>query len=527
LKDAPLETVMHRLALDYDVSIIAPEALLGRQLTLDLKEQPPEVVVELLARLLDTEATLDSGVWILGARKPSDRVVIVRRVRGMVPENVSKVISAVGGDPQHLVVLDSGVVVLGGAPGVITRVNKVLSEVEGVERPLWAVQLHLVTLSSRDLSDLGLSVTPALSLAVNQAVGSSLVANSAALEGKLSAVLRASQTRASVHVVGQPVFLILDGGEASFNRQKQFPYRLRVTSGQTGQVQDSGVSYLSAGTTVGLKVREASASKLMVEMDIEISELGELVAEGLPTRDSRTHKSSAALEDGGCYLLTSFETNASRQTHGTLFNWGRTLDNSQEVLQVWACAVAVSGRLKNGGDDATNDGAATVRDGLGGGPGVGAALGAVSAPYSSGSSLTPWRFNSNSSPISRNVRFNSCSLALHSARSCSTRDSVIRIAEMYAGTSKQTTIMPNSGGRYLFMRSPCSAFSVSCSEASNVEATRVNLVGLLPAFSVPSSRRLTYSRLSRNERGWVDSRRKTSRDLAQRFQSREFFVAVV
>lgn len=341
-KSSRLEGILHRLANEYGVTVVAADELLDRSVTVEIYDQPPHVVLDLLARLVTADLSLDGDVWILGAGRPSDRSVLVRRVRGLEPGDVDKVLRVAGLENASLVSLESGLLVFAGRTDLVRRVATLLADIEAIDRPLWAIQLHLVTLSARDLSDLGMDVKPALDVAVGQAIGSADQLEPIRLEAQLRAVLRASQSRGSVSIIAQPVFLVLDGGQAEFKRQRRVPYRTRTVT-QSGAVQDSGVSFLSAGTTVSVKVRELSPSKVLLDCDIEVSELGELVADGLPASETRSHKAAGALQDGGCYLLTSIETGSDRSTESTWLSWGKQRDRSQEVLQVWARAVAVSG----------------------------------------------------------------------------------------------------------------------------------------------------------------------------------------
>lgn len=312
---------------------------------MEMEKQPKEVVLDAIALMLSTSATeISKGVWYIGKERATDRVSMVRRIRGVDSANITRLVNALGGDPGSIVDLDGGVMMFTGSTTTVRRIVQVLDEVETQQRPLWVVQLHLVTLSTRDLTDLGLDVSPALDLTVEQATGSlSSGISGVDLNAKLGAVLRASQRSSTVNIVGQPVFLLLDGGTAIFKRQKRIPYRVRTTT-QNGNVQDAGVDFIAAGTSVTCTLRELSPSSVLVNLNMEVSELAELTKEALPSIETRNHEAAGALENGGTYLLTSYEMQSGRQTGGNWLSMGFNREHLQEVLQVWARVQAVNGK---------------------------------------------------------------------------------------------------------------------------------------------------------------------------------------
>jgi hypothetical protein len=224
----------------------------------------------------------------------------------------------------------------------VARVAALLDRIEGTARPQWAIQLHLVTLSQRDILDLGLDTTPALDLAVSQAAGSSAGVSPVRLDASLRTVLRAAQDRSTVSVTAQPLFLLLDGERAEFTRGTSIPIPRRAVSDQ-GTVTTTGYEHVQVGTNVAVEIREQTADAVRLTLSVDLSDLVEVTVDGLPRTDRRSYNASCSVVSGGTYLVASIEIGENREGRGTWLHWGDRRDNSQEVLQVWARAMAVSG----------------------------------------------------------------------------------------------------------------------------------------------------------------------------------------
>lgn len=338
----PLWVLVEDLARQSGRTIVVEQTLISREVTVQLSGQSLRVALQTVARLLGVEVIERDGLYVLGTSKPMDRQVLVRRVRSLSAEEAQQAIQSVSGGGATATVYKDGLLIVSGMPDGIERVAGLLDQLDSRTRNQWAIQLHLVTMTARDLQDFGLDTTPALDLAVSQSAASAANIGQTRLNASLRTVLRAAQDRSSVSITAQPVFLMLDGEKAEFNRGTRIPIR-NFTTSANGNSQQSSITYVDVGTRVGLAINEVAADAVRLNVELELSDLVEVTSEGLPRTDRRSFSSPCVVKSGGTYLLTSVEIGTKRKARGTWLHGGKLADESQEILQVWARAVAVDG----------------------------------------------------------------------------------------------------------------------------------------------------------------------------------------
>lgn len=330
------------LARESGRPIVCDQALLEKRVTLDLKGQNLGEALSIIARLVRAECVEIDGLWFVGQLRASDKALLVRRVRGMTQGEVEQAVRTLVTEGGSLTTYKDGLLILAESAEVVRRVNELLNQIESNPRPQWAVQLYLVTLSQRDVLDLGLDTVPALDLAVSQAVGSVQQIEPVKLNASLRTVLQAANERSSVAITAQPLFLLLDGERAEFQRGTRIPIPQRTVSDQ-GTVTTTGFTFVESGTSVKVEIRELSARSVRLDCNLELSDLVEVTADGAPRSDVRSYHAAAAVESGGTYLLASIEIGRRRSGRGTWLHMGLVDDQSQEVLQVWARCQSVTG----------------------------------------------------------------------------------------------------------------------------------------------------------------------------------------
>jgi type II secretory pathway component GspD/PulD (secretin) len=319
--------------------------LLTRPVTLDVWDEDARTVAGLIARSLDVELAERDGVWIIGRQQPGDLVVMSRTVRGRSAAEIGEAVRTVTNSSGKIATYPDGLLVVVDSAESVARVATLLDQIEATQRPQWAVQFYLVTLSQRDVSDLGLDVTPAVDIAVAQAAGSAAGVPSAQLQASLRAVLRAAAERSSVAITAQPSFLLLDGESAEFNKATRIliPKTSINTPAGGGQQQVLDYESVNVGTIVKVKIREVAADALRLDASIELSDVVEINSQGIPRTDVRSWSGPCSVTSGGTYLLTSIEIGQKRRGRGSWLHAGWLDDDSQEVLQVWCRCEAVSG----------------------------------------------------------------------------------------------------------------------------------------------------------------------------------------
>lgn len=329
------------VAHNCDVSIVTDANLGQRQVALELKNQPLDQVLASIARHLGTNYHQASpSLYFLGATRPQDEAVLVRRVRGLKADQIQAAIRTVSSSVAVQAFPD-GLVVCSDLPETLSRVSDVLDQIEASRPGVWVVQLYLVTMSRDDMTDLGLDITPALDVALAYGVGSGGV-SSGHLDVGLSALLTAARERSTMGVTAEPLFYLIDGESSVFERATQIPIARRAVSDQ-GTVTVTGYDTFKAGTLVTVEIREVAGQAVRLTYQLELSSLRAVTSDGFPSSDRRTYNGVSHLQSGGVYLLGSIDLTEERQGRGTWLHTGISESNSAEVMQIWARAVAVQG----------------------------------------------------------------------------------------------------------------------------------------------------------------------------------------
>ncbi len=312
-----------------------------KQVTLELEEQPLDRVLGSLARHLGTNYHQASPtLYFIGATRPQDRSVLVRRVRGLGSDQISQAISTVGTDTK-IAVYPDGLIVVSGLPETLQRVSQVLDEIESSRPGVWVVQLYLVTMTRDDLTELGLDVTPALDVALTYGIGSQGI-SAGELNVGLSALLTAARSRSSMGITAEPLFYLIDGEQGHFERATTIPIAKRSVSDQ-GTVTTTGYQSFQAGTFVDVSLREMAGGAVRLEYDIELSILRSVTEDGFPSSDNRGYSGKSLCQSGGVYLLGAIDLTEDRTGRGTWLHSGVRESHSAEVMQIWARCVAVQG----------------------------------------------------------------------------------------------------------------------------------------------------------------------------------------
>jgi hypothetical protein len=309
----------------------------------EFKDQSVAQCLRIVARLVGKEVIRIGSLVIIGDGRASDRVTLVRRVRGYDASDISRVANAVLGGSTPVVFPD-GLFILSASLEDIRRVSDVFDQIENVTRGVWLVQLHLISLNKQELHELGMDVAPALSLAAGLAATNQAVTPTYRGEVAFQSTMRMAQDKGRGRIAAQPLFYLVDGEEARFHRGQRLPVQsvsVQTTSGTT--TTQNGVTYVSSGTEVTVKIREYGVSRVRLDATVDINDVTNLNSQGNPTTDNRSFKCPAILENGGTYLIGAIELGRRRQGRGTWLHWGQLWDESDDVLLVWAKCQRVDG----------------------------------------------------------------------------------------------------------------------------------------------------------------------------------------
>ena len=346
--DMPLQTFLRYVSDQTGLSVIAEQNLDGATITLDVVNLPVDQVLGLVGRRVGAEVSRTGTLFYLGTLKAEDKGVLVRRVRRLKQEELQSAVQVLLSEHGKTVAFTDGVLVVGDRVEVLQRVEELLSRIEAVESACWVVQLYLVSITENDAKTLGLDVQPALEMAATFAsVSSSGVSAATSLTsgthaaGALTALLKASREARGASVVAQPLFVIVDGGKGSFSRGQRVPIPQKSVSNQ-GTVQTSGYTYVNAGLSCDVSLREQGNGIVGATVNVERSAITSYV-ENAPVTSAETFKGEAVLCSGGVYLLGCLDRTEQDTSFSGWLSFGGSRQEETGTLQVWCRVYRIGG----------------------------------------------------------------------------------------------------------------------------------------------------------------------------------------
>jgi hypothetical protein len=334
----PLQTFLRYVSDQTGLSIIAEQNLDAARITLDVVNLPVDQVLGLVGRRVGAEVSRTGTLFYLGTLKAEDKGVLVRRVRRLKRDELREAVEVLLSEHGKTVAFSDGVLVVGDRVEVLQRVEELLTRIEGVEAACWVVQLYLVSVTESDARTLGLDVQPALEVAATFAATSAAssaaaVTSNAAAAGALQALLKATREGRGASVVAQPLFVIVDGGKGSFSRGQRVPIAQKSVSNQ-GTVQTSGYSYVNAGLSCDVELREQGHGVVGALVNVERSAIVSYV-EAAPVTSAETFKGEAVLHSGGVYLLGCLDRVEQETAFAGWLSLGGSKRDETGTLQVW------------------------------------------------------------------------------------------------------------------------------------------------------------------------------------------------
>ncbi|MGE3316833.1 MAG: hypothetical protein AB7O26_17080 [Planctomycetaceae bacterium] len=339
----PLTGFLRWISQEAEISVIASADLDGRSVTLDVTEELVDDVLSVVARRLGVQITRTGKLYFLGTLRPEDLGVMVRRVKRLTKGEIEAAVAVLLSEFGQSEAFEDGLVVVGDRVEVLQRVEELLSGVETAESVTWLVQLHLVSLGASDLADLGLDVAPAVDMAYTFSGASASIPGaikgieeSAKLKGSLNGVLRAAAARDSVHIVAEPLVVIVDGSKAEVSRGEKVPVARRAISDE-GTVTTQGFDYIATGLQLVVGVRDLSESAARMSVDLKMSKIERFVGvDQAPATSEESFKGVADVVSGGVYLLGSLERSEEKQSWKGGLQIGRKRERESRLLQIWA-----------------------------------------------------------------------------------------------------------------------------------------------------------------------------------------------
>lgn len=359
----PLAAFLRYLSDQGGVSVVAEEGFDTAPVTIDARDQPVSAVLGAVARRLGVQLTRSGSLYFLGALRPEDRGVLVRKVTRLGGPELAQAVTVLLSEFGRATAYPDGLVVVGDRVEVLQRVTELLDSIESAPSESWAVQLHVVSITRSEASDLGLDVVPELEIAARFAAASgtlltpgSPTGTGATLAGGLTAILRAERERRGVRMVADPLFVLVDGEEGTFRNGERVPVPRRTVSPE-GTVTTLEFQYEQTGLDLRVTLRDLGAGRAMATVDVELSDIVGFIENAPRVRNQQFH-TQAVLATGGVYLLGALRRDD--ENHGTLGVLGtrKTKADSEQVVQVWARAYRIGGPVlppRKDDDDVASD----------------------------------------------------------------------------------------------------------------------------------------------------------------------------
>lgn len=276
-------------------------------------------------------------------------MILVRKIRRMTEGQVANTVQGFLSIDGTCTALPDGLIVVGDRLEVVARVSDVFDRIDSAPSVVWCVQLHVISLTEKDLLDLGLDVNPALELAAGYANLSNVTRDltSGAVQGlrgeggssvadaSLSAVLRATRERKSMSVVTDPLFTLIEGSEGLVVRGLKIPVRTSVVTGQNGNVANS-IQWVQTGLEGRASVREVSEKLGRLKLSLDISDVTNVSSDLGPTTDQQKFSCEVDCEVGGVYLLGSLRRGKRERSQGAFLSIGAKNNTESEVWLIYS-----------------------------------------------------------------------------------------------------------------------------------------------------------------------------------------------
>ena len=285
---------------------------------------------------------------------------MVRKSRRLNDEQVATAVQGFLSYDGTVTTLPDGLVIVGDTLEVIERLAEMFDRLESAPSVVWCVQLHVISMSDKDLLDFGLDVNPALELAAGYANLSNVTkdltlgvvkgargeAGASVADASLSAVLRATRNRSTMHIVADPLFTCVDGSPATVTRGLKIPVRQSMITGTAGTTVTNNVRFIQTGLEATASVREISDSVGRLTLKLNVADVVSVDEQLGPTTDDQGFTCETDVQTGGVYLLGGLRRGKREQGKGAFFTLGRKDSKEADVWLVWGKAYRISKALQ-------------------------------------------------------------------------------------------------------------------------------------------------------------------------------------
>ncbi len=343
-KAMPMTDFLRYVADTAGISIVCDQAIDALPVNVNVTETAVEDVLSAVARRAGVDITEQGGVFYLGALKPQDRAILVRKVKRLTADEIKDMVETLASEVGRVAASTDGLVVVGDRVRVLQNIHSMFSQVEQARTNTWILQMYLISGTNSASRELGFDTTATLDIAATLASSKSKLDSL----GAFNAVLKSARSNSRYEIIAEPMMLITDGGSGSIQDGETIPIPRRTVS-DSGTVNTTGYDYVETGVVVNTGLREMSSTAATCQIEIKMTQVTSYV-DSAPITSGQTFKTTAVLESGGTYLVGSLSRQSQNNDRsGAFVNTFKTTKDNASNVEIWLRCYRIRGGYQEGG----------------------------------------------------------------------------------------------------------------------------------------------------------------------------------
>ncbi|MBS1368438.1 MAG: hypothetical protein HPZ91_00645 [Lentisphaeria bacterium] len=332
----PLSLFCRILSDKYDIGMVFSHDLAERQITAEFKRTDLQSVLNVVSRQIGVDIVRVGNTYFIGALRPEDRGVLVRRIMGYDQQSLNSIVTPMLSQTGKAQVMSNGVLVATDHESVLRRLVEMCDYLDTVYPGSWIVQLYFVSLRKDAMLEAGFDTKSSGSISYDIA-NSKIDLNDIKLEGLFSFGANSNFT----DVFAAPMMVIRDGSTGSWRDGERVPIPKKTVSNE-GTVSTTGFEYIDTGFILNATVRESRRGGI-IKLDITQSQIKSYV-EYSPVTAETKFTLECDLVPGKIYLLGELSTFKliDQQQNVAVFS----ADRGKTSMQIWCKLYRVSEPIK-------------------------------------------------------------------------------------------------------------------------------------------------------------------------------------
>jgi type II secretory pathway component GspD/PulD (secretin) len=327
----PLSKFCRVLSDKTSIGIVYNQSLASSAVTGEFKISNIGEVLNVIARQLNTECLRVGETYFLGKIKKEDRGILVKKVRGFSPDELSQCIKTLLSDVGKVQVFQSGTVCVSDREHVLTRVSQMCEAIEAGFAGSWIVQLYFVVVRKDALVEAGFDMQSSGKLSYDIS-NSTISVEDLKLDGLFNLISRSNYA----DMYASPMLLLRDGVKGTWRDGERIPIPKKVVS-QYGVVETQGFEYIDTGLNIDSTIRE-SKSGAVLNIKVSLSDVKGYV-EYAPITSQCEFTAECELKQNKVYLIGEISRYKVLDTQKKILNLGT--DRGKSTVQVWGCVYRI------------------------------------------------------------------------------------------------------------------------------------------------------------------------------------------